>query len=232
MLECLAALSVLAAKKAIRRSVRSTKKPNLISATSLTITEGFVSRKEPPIAWAIPMSDNPSYEELEQTVKELEKKLETVCRQTCDALRESDERYRTVVAGSSEGVAIIVGGCLLHANKNFAGIFDFDRPEEVIGKPLSVFVHSNEHQRLAHLSESEQNNGLAPLRCECTGTRKDGSPIRVSVSARAIMYQEKPAFILFLRSVPDKNSAEIAPNESEAKYRNIFENIQDHCCPK
>ena len=173
------------------------------------------------------MTVKPTYEELEQRVKELEKKIEAACRQTDDAMRESDARYRAVVAGSSEGVAIIVGDCLLHANEKFAQIFDYDRPEEVTGRLLSVFVHPDDHEKLGHLKELEQSDGLAPLRHECKGVRKDGCSIHVSVSESSIIYQGKPASMLFLRGVTEENRAEGEPDEGEAKYRNIFENIQD-----
>lgn len=128
------------------------------------------------------MTGKPSYDELEKRVKELEK--ESVMRkQAEEALRESEERYRMTVERSSDGVAIVEGNSHIYVNEEFARIFGCDRPEEIVGKPISQFVHPDDFERVAHFNHSRQQGEAAPSRYECKGIRKDGSLVHLSVSA-------------------------------------------------
>lgn len=172
------------------------------------------------------MTGKPSYDELEKRVKELEK--ESVMRkQAEEALRESEERYRMTVERSSDGVAIVEGNSHIYVNEEFARIFGCDRPEEIVGKPISQFVHPDDFERVAHFNHSRQQGEAAPSRYECKGIRKDGSLVHLSVSAGSTTYHGKPVSLVFLRDVSERKLAEQKLSESEAKYRMIFENIQD-----
>ena len=153
------------------------------------------------------MSIKPSYEELEQRVKELEKES-AMRRQAEDSLRESEERYRLVVEHSSDGVAIVRGDSHTYVNRQFARIFSYDHPEHVVGKPISVFVHPDDLERVAHFNRWRQQGGLAPSRYECKGIRRDGSLVYLSVSAGSTTYRGEPVSLVFLRDITERKLAE------------------------
>ena len=78
------------------------------------------------------MTKKPTYEELEQRVKELEK--EAVGRkQGEEALRESEETFRHLSEAAFEGIEIHEQGILLKANKQFFEMFGYE-PQELLGK--------------------------------------------------------------------------------------------------
>jgi PAS domain S-box-containing protein len=173
-----------------------------------------------------PMAVKPSYEELEQRVKELETAAATY-RQAQNAFGESEERYRMVVERSNDGVAIVGGDNHVYVNEKFAHILGYDRPEDVLGKPTSLFVHPDDLEWVTHFRDSRQRGESAPSRYECKGIKKDGSSIDLSVSVGSTTYHGKPVSLVFVRDVTAQKLAEKELHESEVKYRHIFENIQD-----
>jgi PAS domain S-box-containing protein len=153
------------------------------------------------------MTGKPSYEELEQRLKDLEK--ETAMREQAeDALRESEERYRTAIEGSNDGVAIVRGENHFYVNDKFAKIFGYDRPEEIVGRPVSFFVHPDDRERVASFNRSRQQGNPTPSRYECKGIRKDGSLIYLSVSASSTTYNGDPVSLVFLRDATERKLAE------------------------
>ncbi|MCX6626555.1 MAG: PAS domain S-box protein [Candidatus Solibacter sp.] len=51
-----------------------------------------------------------------------------------EAVRDSEERFRSLSNLASEGIMIHVSGVILDANLTFARIFGYDQPEELIGR--------------------------------------------------------------------------------------------------
>ncbi|RJR31380.1 MAG: PAS domain-containing sensor histidine kinase [Desulfobacteraceae bacterium] len=172
------------------------------------------------------MTSGVSREELERRLKEFEKES-TMRRQAEEALRESEERYRIAVERSSDGVAIVMGDSHIYANEKFAQIFGYDRPDEIVGKSLSVLVHPDDRERVSRFNHSRQEGGSAPSRYECKGLRKDGSLVYLSVSAASTTYRGKPVSLVFMRDVTERKLVQETLSQSEARYRSIFENIQD-----
>ena len=53
------------------------------------------------------------------------------------ALAESEERYRTVIEHSNDGIGFARGGKLEYVNPRFVTMFGYDSPDELVGKPIS-----------------------------------------------------------------------------------------------
>ncbi len=60
------------------------------------------------------------------------------------ALRESEERYRTAVEHSNDGIAIIQDGKHVYVNTRFVEMFEYSKPEEIIGLPVVFNVHPDD----------------------------------------------------------------------------------------
>ena len=78
------------------------------------------------------MAKKPTYEELEQRVKELEK--ESAERKKAEAaLRESEEKYRIVVENSLAGIYVIQDRQFRYVNPRLVEMLGYDRPEDLLG---------------------------------------------------------------------------------------------------
>ena len=148
-----------------------------------------------------------------------------------EALEESEERYRTVVEHSRDGIAIIGGGVHIYVNQRFLDMFGFHSAEEVLGKPHSVTVHPDDLEQVVTINRERQDGGIVPSTYEFKGIRKDGSTIFIDVSATRIMYKGNYDSLVFLRDITDRKRAEDALLKSEQtlqeerdKLRTISEN--------
>jgi PAS domain S-box-containing protein len=129
-------------------------------------------------------------------------------KQAEEALRESEERYRTAIDSSHDGVAIVRGDEYLFVNKKFMEIFGYDRPEEILGKPLSLVAHPDDFKRVEEISLRRQNGELVPLHDEFKGVRKDGTSIDIEVSATHTHYRGEAVFLVYVRDITERKRTE------------------------
>ncbi|MDD5245191.1 MAG: PAS domain S-box protein [Syntrophorhabdaceae bacterium] len=141
-----------------------------------------------------------------------------------EALRESEERYRIAIEHSNDGVAIIQDLIHVYVNNKYVEIFGYDSPDEIIGQSTRFTVHPDDQERVTQYGTIRQQGAYAPARYEFKGIKKDRTTIYIEVSVTTITYKGKQARLAYLRDVTDRKNAEDSLQESEEKYRNIFEN--------
>jgi PAS domain-containing protein len=62
------------------------------------------------------------------------------------ALAESEERCRTVIEHSNDGIALARKGKLEHVNPSFVAVFGFDSPDDLVGKPIGLHIHPDDRE--------------------------------------------------------------------------------------
>ncbi|MBL7177779.1 MAG: response regulator [Desulfobacteraceae bacterium] len=126
-----------------------------------------------------------------------------------EALIESEERYRTAIEHSNDGVAIIESDRYLYVNQKFVEIFCYDRPEEIVGKPISMVVHPDDREWVSKFAVLRQKGEPVPSRYEFKGIRRDGKEVSIEVSATTITFRDKTVALAYLRDVTEKRCLEI-----------------------
>jgi PAS domain S-box-containing protein len=145
-------------------------------------------------------------------------------RQSEQALRDSEERYRTAIEHSNDGVAIVAEARHLFVNRKYAEMFGYDRPEQLLGVELPELIHPDDRERVEELGRARQSGRRAVLTYECRGRRRDGGEIQLEVSAASIAYRDRRVSLAFLRDITARRRAEEALRVSEDKYRTLVEN--------
>ncbi|GEM_PF-1413013 len=125
-----------------------------------------------------------------------------------DLLKESEERYRTAIESSNDGVAIIRGEFYLYVNRRFAEIFGYRGSAEVTGKRITIIIHPDDIERVLDINHMRQRGEDAPPRYEFKAIRKDGSIVYIEVSATPIMYQGESASLIYLRDITSRKEME------------------------
>lgn len=124
-----------------------------------------------------------------------------------DALRESEERYRTLVELSPDGIAIHSEGKIIFANQTTAGLVGAKSPEELIGKPIWDFVDPHYRtiaaERIKAVIEKKK---LVPF-IEEVFLRLDGTPYVAEVASTVFTHRGKLAIQTWIRDVTWRKKA-------------------------
>lgn len=132
----------------------------------------------------------------------------TEFKRTESALMESEERYRTAIESSNDGVTIVQGDIRVYANRQFLEMFGYDRLDEVVGQPIYPVIHPDERDRVTEIERRRQSGEPAQSRFEFKGVKKDGTLIYLEVSVARITYRGEPATLNYLRDVTERREAE------------------------
>ena len=139
------------------------------------------------------------------------------------ALRDSEERFRSLSDASVEGIMINDGTILLNCNLAFAKMFGYERPEELIGRhPVDTLVSLESQDRIRRRITRPETE---PIEVICI--RKDGSLFPVETGSRPMKYQGRDARLVTCRDISERKRAVEAQQESEERYRALFERSRD-----
>ncbi len=142
--------------------------------------------------------------------KEIEKKL-----------LESEERYRTAIESSNDGVVITRIDQHLYVNRRYVEMFGYEKAEELIGKSLASTVHPDDLLRVNDLSRRRQRGEMVPSNYEFKARKKDGSSFYAEASVARIVYQGKPASLAYIRDITDRRHGE----EEMLRIRKEYEQL-------
>ncbi|BBL80379.1 hypothetical protein RxyAA322_22330 [Rubrobacter xylanophilus] len=123
------------------------------------------------------------------------------------ALRESEERYRSLVQLSPDGVAVESEGRFVYLNAAGARLLGASSPEEVLGRPLLERVHPD-HRENARRRARRLRRGESVELQEERWLRMDGREMEVEVLAAPVQYGGKPSTQLVLRDITGRKRAE------------------------
>jgi PAS domain S-box-containing protein len=128
-------------------------------------------------------------------------------KQAEQALRQSEERYRAVMAQSADGIYLLDGDtkCILEANRAFAQMLGYTL-EEMPGLSMydfNVADREDMDRRFQGLLRGE-----APPLIERQFRRKDGSLLPVWLSANLIFFGEKKVVSTLVRDLTEKKAME------------------------
>jgi two-component system cell cycle sensor histidine kinase/response regulator CckA len=140
-----------------------------------------------------------------------------------DALRESEERFRSLSNLAREGIMIHERGVILDSNLTFARLFGYEHPEELIGKNgLELLLTPESRVRVRQRMERRET-GLI----EVTGLRKDGSTFVGGTDSRPVKYLRHDATLVSLFDITERKrtEAERAYLEEQLRQAQKMESI-------
>lgn len=140
-------------------------------------------------------------------------------RKASQELKESEERFRLLAESSQEGIVLSENRKIIDVNDQFIKMFGFKNRREAIDVKLEELVHPD-HKKSVNIKIAEANTKPYEVHC----IKKDGSSLIVKSKGRLLPYHGRTIRISVLTDITQQKKYEDGLRESEARYRNLFEN--------
>ena len=139
------------------------------------------------------------------------------------ALRQSEERFRTLVQSSVQGIVVVREGKIIFANPAVARIGGFERPADLIGLDILTFTAPEHLARMSRLRAQQRRGEMTTVQFENESLRRDGTRVWLDIRMNPVQWDGQPAYLLTLEDVSHRKHAELALRESEERFRNLVE---------
>jgi len=124
-----------------------------------------------------------------------------------DFLRESEEKYRSVVEKASDGIAILQDARIKFVNPRLAKMWGGD-VAELLDRNLSDFLHPDEIPKVLGRYNKRMAGEEIPAIYETILVRKDGSNLNVELNACISQYKRQKADQVFVRDISERKQAQ------------------------
>jgi len=143
--------------------------------------------------------------------------------------RMAEEKFRSVFASSPDAITVIdLNGNIIECNQATLGMLGFSSKDEVIGKSGFALVAEEDRERVKEnlkklLEEGSMKNA------EYTALTKDGREILAEISSSVVRDSSgNPlGFVGITKDIIERKKIEKALRESEEKYKELTESIDD-----
>ena len=139
------------------------------------------------------------------------------------ALREAEERYRSLIELAPDAVVVSCGGIVEYANPAAARLVKAGSPREVLGRNMESFVHP-EHveryrERLRCLGAGPGATNFEERKLRCV----DGSEVMAEVASVSFLERGRLVTQTVVRDVTEQRAARRALAEREQRFRDVVE---------
>jgi PAS domain S-box-containing protein len=140
------------------------------------------------------------------------------CEQAELALRESEQKYATLIEDALIGVYILKDAKIEFVNDKFADIYGYTK-DELIGMDSLDLVHPDDRLFVKKLREKRLKGEKVPVEYESKGLKKNGETIWVMRSFSQITYKGGAAISGIVADITKRHKAEEALRKSDKELR-------------
>lgn len=132
-----------------------------------------------------------------------------------------------LVKSAKDGIAVEMNGRLVLANDAFVKLFHYTRTEDLLGKSFIELIGDEDVTKISEYLHLLRRKIDAPDRFEYFGKHEKGLKSFYSTSVSAFDFEGKSCLLYLTRDITDRKLSQLSLKESEEKYRNLIENIDD-----
>ena len=150
-------------------------------------------------------------------------------RQAEAAVRESEERYRTLVETATDGIILVAGGRITYANPSFRRMLGYAE-DELMDLPVERVLPNTEKGKervLGYARGRLAGKKDVPAQYEAQLATKDGDVLDVMLSASAFMLEGEQSILVIIKDISEQKQAEEALRQGEKKFRTLYESMNE-----
>jgi PAS domain S-box-containing protein len=160
-----------------------------------------------------------------QLLREHEESLDQQ-KQTEQALRESEERYRQLVELSPDAVIVHDGNMILYTNQATLKLLGRSG-DEVLGHSLFNFIHTDYHDLVKRRVEMALTTGTPLPYVEQKWLHKEGALIDVELSAVQVFWHGQKGIQVIIRDISDRKRTEQILRQRKESFEALADNVPD-----
>jgi PAS domain S-box-containing protein len=157
------------------------------------------------------------------TLSRLSRNLEQQVAKRASDLKESEERYRSLVEASPVAIVAVQNGKILFSNPAGAQMLGFSHPDKLVGIPAMDLVAPESQQlvieRLKRLESGKYNPTVEIALIRQDGTKFGAESTSVSAPIGGI-----PTAVIIARDISERQKLEMKLRESEEQFSAFMEN--------
>jgi PAS domain S-box-containing protein len=143
-----------------------------------------------------------------------------------DALRESEEKYRTVVERANDGIIVVQDGIIRFCNRRAAEFWGGD-VRDILGKSYLDFIDPKDVPRIREQYERRMAGEENPRKYDTLLARRDGTRVPVEINAGIVTYDGRPADLVLFRDMTERVMAEESLRNANRKL-NLLSSVTRH----
>lgn len=145
-------------------------------------------------------------------------------RKAADArLRESEERFRSLVEQSIAGVYILQDDRFAYANARFAEIFGYAGSDQIIGVAPDTLVAEEDRKAVRDRIRRRLSGKSKRERFTFRGLRVDGSTVEIGVDGARTTYHDRPAIVGLMQDISERKRSERQIAQYVAKLESMLQ---------
>jgi PAS domain S-box-containing protein len=143
-----------------------------------------------------------------------------------EALRDSEEKFHSIVEHGNDGIAFIQDGMVHYCNSMMLEIVGYTM-EEVIGKPFLNYIAPEHKDMITGMYRKRLAGERVPDRYELNMLAKGGRKIYTEVSASLITIKQNKVDIAIVRDITQRKKAEAVLADEATRRRILIEQSSD-----
>jgi len=141
------------------------------------------------------------------------------------ALRESEQKYRTLIDKATDGILITQDGVFKFVNPSFCEMMQYSE-EELINKPFIEVVDNKHHAEMLENHKRRMTGESFPAIYRAKLYRKDGSGLMVELNSRTTDFEGNPASFVITRDITDRLQTEEELLKAKAELEMLNQNLE------
>jgi len=168
----------------------------------------------------------PSYPEIDTLANGVRGMVEDIANRE-NALAKTEEKYRSLVEGSFDGIFLHDGKVIIFANRRLCEMLGYEE-KELIGSKFTSLL-GQEYRAIAIERTTLRFEGkFAPRRYDVEMVKKDGSLLDVEVSAGAVrLGTNEQAIQVWVRDISEQKRLEEERALSERRFGELYDSVSD-----